>query len=94
MAKLIFPSGESKEIKANNGQTFTLEELYHHIDCDTVQMIHLPDGREMYCDENAKLKNEFAEINEIASKLLYLAGGREHDFIIGNVMILEPSEVI
>jgi len=36
---LVPTEGEPYEIRPNNGTNFTLEELYAHLNCDTIQIV-------------------------------------------------------
>lgn len=45
----------TREVKPKNGRWFTIDELYRHLNCTTVQDIELPDGRVLITDEEAKL---------------------------------------
>lgn len=91
MAILIHPDGAKFEVKPDNGKHFTLDELYKHCDCSMVQVIYLEDGRLMYLDEEGKFKEHYR--NADATVLLHKAGGMMDDYIAGNALICEESEV-
>lgn len=91
MATLLTPSGESRQVTPANGKAFTLDELYALIGCEMVQMIHLPDGRDMWMDEEGKFNDKLLP-NELASKLLLLAGGIDGDYVLGNALLATPEE--
>lgn len=66
------------------GRTFSLEELYSLIDCDTVDFITLPTGALMWVDDNGLLMKK--PLNITASQL---AGST----IVGHALITDTSEV-
>lgn len=70
---------------------FTIKELYALIGngCNIVERIALPNKREMWLDEEGKLRAVTPPINPIATKLLASAGGIPGDYVVGNVVILE-----
>ena len=91
MATLLTPEGRSLTILPDNGKEFSLEEMYRHIGCECVECVHLPDGRDMWVDEDGK-SNQALRPNELASKLLLLAGGIDRDFVVGNALLTTLAE--
>lgn len=93
MAKLISPDGTELDVQPRiRLRGFTLQELYALIDCETVQAVSLADGRTMWMDEEAKLRDTWF-VNEKATNLLIEAGGVPGDSVLGNVLITVPGEV-
>lgn len=91
MAILITAAGTQLEVKPKN-RVFSLQEFYKHIGCTTVQMIELPNGMQMWMDEEGKFR-KIQHVNDIATMLLRMAGGLNDDYIVGNVLICDPSEI-
>jgi len=89
MAKLITTDGVCKEVYPRK-KTFSLAEFNRLIPCEWVERVSLPDGRGMWLDEEGKFKN--LPVNQLATKLLILAGGIEGDEIMGNVLLTDPKE--
>lgn len=94
MALLIKTDGTAQQILPAD-KTFSLEELYQHVGCLTVEYVRLADGRGMWLDEEGKLSPlpYRKHINIVATLLLYEAGGSVDDFIVGDVLITNPDEV-
>jgi len=82
---LITPDGNETIIAKD--RKVTLQELYKHIGCDMVQAVPLGHGRTLWCDEEAKLKDELPAINPKATRMLAQAGGIPGDVVLGNVII-------
>lgn len=96
MATLIKPDGTETEVQPKNSQDFQLQELYELIECSTVEMIYLADGRTMWMDEESKLKSYLDKAdprNAKATKLLRQAGGIPWDEVWGNVLVCGEGEV-
>lgn len=91
MGTLIKPNGVSTTILPADGKGWTLKELYHHIGCEEVECVTLPDGRTMWLDGLGKFKYP-QEINGPASALLSLAGGADDDKVVGTVLIMTKEE--
>jgi uncharacterized membrane protein len=91
MARTIAPDGTTAEVLPANGRAFTLTELYRHVDCETVELVHLADGRLMWMDEDGKAKVDL-EINDAATTLLHTAGGSPWDAVVGTVLITTSTE--
>lgn len=88
---LLKTDGVMTQVSAKNQHTgFTLQELYDLIGngCDMVQRIVLPNKREMWLDEEGKLRKTVPPVNRIATVLLSDAGGIPGDYVVGNVVIL------
>ncbi len=54
MGYVIKPSGEIVEVFPKNGKDFKIEELHLHVECDTVDIVGLADGRYMVVDDNGR----------------------------------------
>jgi hypothetical protein len=94
LATFIHQNGNAANVTpANQKRGFTLQELYSILDCDTVQAIQLADGRTMWMDEEAKLRDGIQFVNLKATILLAEAGGIPGDEVIGHVLITQPGEV-
>lgn len=93
MASILhpLPSNCIESIFPTNMRSFTLNELYKIIGCETVQMIYLADGRMMWMDEDGKSKPGLT-LNSKATKLLQQAGGIPGDYILGKVLITNELE--
>jgi hypothetical protein len=92
-AVLLRADGTRDEVQPINGRKFKLEELYVLIGCACVEHISLPDGCDMWLDEECKLKDPLPELNATATLLLAWAGGIPGDYILGNVLITYPKQV-
>lgn len=94
MAEFIHANGNEATVHPlNKKKGFSLHELYTLLHCETVQAISLADGRTMWMNEEAKLKEGLQFVNEKATRLLAEAGGIPGDEVIGNVLITKPGEV-
>ena len=94
MAKFIHANGNEATVHPLSRKAgFSLREMYALLNCETVQAVELADGRTMWMDEEAKLKEGLQFVNEKATKLLAEAGGIPGDEVIGSVLITEPGEV-
>jgi len=92
MATLIKPNGEIFIVLPKNDR-FTLDELYNHLDCSTVQVVYLRNGI-MWIDEEGKLKpHRTDQINIEATELLIGAGGCLTDYIVGSALITDSNEI-
>ena len=95
MATLIHPDGTEIDV-APSGEdgsvTFSLAELYKHLECDMVQVIALPDGREMWCDEEARLREPEPPVNAKATALYAAAGGIPGAPVLGRVLVASHDE--
>ena len=91
MAELIRTDGTVETVSPKNGKTFSLAEMYELIGCSLVQVVYLADGRIMWLDEEGKFKEHYR--NEQATLLLEQAGGAFGDYVAGNALICENTEV-
>jgi hypothetical protein len=93
MATLIDADGTEKQVFPRNPKRgFDLKQLYELIDCTTVEMITLRDGRTMWMDEDGKY-NEALTLNGKATQLFHGAGGMPDDFVVGKVLVCSKGEV-
>lgn len=73
IAHVIHPRCESilqaKAIRSNNSAGFDISEFYHHMDCDTIELMPNPLGFPfmLWVDEEGRYKNR--EVNGVASIL-------------------------
>lgn len=92
MATIIRVDGTEAEVAPQAG-TFGLTELYQHTGCDHVDMIALADGRLMWADGEAYLRDPRPPVNARASELYHAAGGFPTWQIRGAVLITTNEEV-
>ena len=95
MATLIRPDGSELEVQPggdDGSRAFTLAELYRHLGCDQVQMIALPDGRELWCDEEAYFREPPPPVNRKATQLYRAAGGIPEWQVLGSVLVTTVAE--
>src|SRR5262245_19865635 len=92
MATLIQPDGSTTPIplELEDSVTLTLQRLYQLLDCRSVEAIRLHDGRIMWIDEDGKRKGR--PLNPKATAWLQLTGRYPGDYIVGPVVIANPSE--
>jgi len=64
---VIKPSGEQVEVFPKNKKNFQLEEMYTHVECDTIDIVTLSDGRYMVVDDNGRSNKKV--VNEKATEL-------------------------
>jgi len=62
--------------------------------CELIEIVHLADGRLMLLDEEGKLRRPRQPINLRATQLLHEAGGLPFDVVLGDVVIVEPDELM
>lgn len=91
MATVIHANGSRVVGVMPAKKQFTLAELYRWVDCTTVELITLADGRLMWLDEDGKGTGK--QINAEATELLRKAGGIPGDFVVGTVLITASDEV-
>ena len=86
-AKLLKASGEVMEIEPKNGTDFKLDELYKHLQCRLVQIIHLNKGDIMVVDDEGKLaSNNVVNVN--ATTLAHENQAiTSWDYIAGNAIV-------
>ena len=93
-AKLLKVSGEVMEIEPKNGTDFKLDELYKHLQCRLVQIIHLNKGDIMVVDEEGKWASNNV-INVNATKL-----AQENraivfwDYVVGNAIVCNKKMIM
>ena len=94
----VTTDGKIDEIKPEDGEHYTLEEMYKHCNTDIVQFLYLSENRIMICDEEGALKANKRQ-NWVATKIVDDAarampmGLCLEYFIYGDVMIVHDSEV-
>lgn len=91
---VLIKEGTSKEFwPENNGygfRPFTLQELYRHLECDTIRVVNLENGNMLIIDEEGKIKG--LPVNKEATALMpYIF--RTKDRIVGPA-ILCPSDFL
>lgn len=89
MAILIKPNGEQTKVFPSNGR-FTLEELQSLVG-GYIEMLPLPNGKEMYINEDGKSLG--LQQNDVATGYGILAGIADDDFIVGNAVICSEEEL-
>lgn len=93
MAELIAVDGARRDIApANPVEGFTLDELYHLLECETVETVALPGGGWLILDEDGKGRQRFP--NPDATKLLHGAGGALHDYVAGPAIACSRAELL
>jgi len=91
MAIRIAADGTEVKIELTNGRsTFSLEELQAAVG-GYIELLSLPDGRDMYLNEDGKAKG--LPYNAKATALGRAAGISDRDWVVGPVIVLDPSEV-
>lgn len=95
MATLIRTDGTEQNIQPSNAaEGFHFEgELYRLLQCDTIQIVQLADGRLMLMDEEAKLRRPQKLVNWKATQLMHEAGGSPFDVVLGDVVIAVSDEL-
>lgn len=73
----------NKFVTPINGSSFTLEELYNLIDCETIEVINLTDDFILIIDEEGKLKDKY--VNNFATDIA-IESLQEGDYIAGNAV--------
>lgn len=93
MAALIRPDLTQTIVVPEDPKSgFSLDELYRLIDCETIEVVTLKDGRVMVMDEDGRAKR--LPVNVPATKLYMEAGGLTGWAVVGNVVICEKGEII
>jgi len=92
MATRIEVDGSRRTVHPRDGRSFTLAEIYEHVGCETVELLHLADGNLLWMDEEAKLQTPRKAANLDATALLHDAGGVAWDFVLGPVLVTTPIE--
>ena len=92
VAWLVKADGSIKEVKPKKGKTFTLEELQGFVG-GNVEVISLPNGKELWLNEEGKLDN--LPINEKLSTLwFFLFAGYDlgaDDFVVGDCLYCDTD---
>lgn len=92
-ARLYRWNGDSVPVVPKNGRDFKLGELYKLLEVKMIEILNLPDGRIIICDEEGKMNASggMDQFNTYASDIYMreLNG----DFIAGNVIIC-PSRML
>jgi hypothetical protein len=90
MARLLsFDKTITEEKVFPENETFTLQEMYKHTNSTIVEFIYI-NGHIMIIDEEGKLNNK--PINDVAT-YYFRKYNKTHDFIVGDVLICDKSEV-
>lgn len=89
---LIYPDGNVRYIRPEDGKQFTLEELYKLLDCELVQVIDLGCAHKiLIVDEEGKFK-ENPQFNLRATSIAYRFQRISiSDRIVGKVMLCDVS---
>ena len=75
-----------------NGQTFTFEELYPVLGCDTIEIVRFDDGRRLLIDESGKISGK--PMNDQATFEAVVAGAiMDSDFISGHAVLCSEDEL-
>lgn len=90
MATLYKTDGTTEAVKPIGG-FFSLPQLYQLTECDFVQAVPLPDGTQLWMDEEGKLKPN-PVINERATFMFgqHLLPG---DYFVGPILHTLPGEI-
>ena len=76
----LFYNEDTKELtEINQGEEETLEFLYKHLDCNTVQVVMMTNGITAWVDENALLTNNYTHVHDIID-------GRFVHSMVGNII--------
>ena len=90
MARLLSIDKEITEKRVfPENETFTLKEMYKYTKSNIVEFVYL-NGHIMIIDEEGKLNNK--PINDIATHY-FRKYNKTHDFIVGDVLICDKSEI-
>jgi hypothetical protein len=100
MVKIIKTDGTIiRNVKPENGVSFSLEEMYKYIGCEMIEPIYLDGDCVMVCDEEGWLK-ENRQLNVVASAYLVLKTKdyrEKHNIgvpgpLVGNVLVCTTKE--
>lgn len=88
-----------RNVKPQDGVSFSLEEMYKHIGCEMIEPIYLDGDCVMVCDEEGWLKDD-AQLNILASAYLIMKTQdyrEKHNMglpspIAGNVLVCTTKE--
>lgn len=86
VAQVVTPDGEVTQVSPSNGKKFTLEELQGYVG-GYIELIRLPNGRDMYVNEEGKLTG--LALNPTATAV---SGLWPHDVIIGPALVMGDRE--
>ena len=88
---VIYPDGKVLYVTPENGERFTLAELYKLLDCDMVQILSLDHKKILILDEEGKFK-ENPQFNLRATSIAYrFRSIRITDRIVGKVMLCDET---
>ena len=91
MAILYKVNGEKIEVSPQDGKKFTLAELYAMLDCNTVEVVFLRDGKIMIVDKDGKLTGRQA--NPWATRIFHTSKRMNiYDYIAGPALVCQLSE--
>lgn len=91
-AELFKTNGDVVEIQPKNGGDFTLDELYEHIGCRSIDILRLDTKRLMVLDDEGKLAEK--EVNSNATMIADVSGVIPlWDCIVGDVIICDNDMV-
>lgn len=97
MATLIKPDGTKTEVRPKNGKDFTIAELYTLIECTTVEVLYMAEGKSMWIDEEGKFKNPLHNLvaEMILRDSLHKIGRAmiPGDYLVGNALVCDEGEV-
>ncbi len=90
-------SGKSFVINTNSNVyeykgEFTLDALYHALDCETIEVVNLKDNLILICDEEA-LFRAYPVVNTIATNMYREAYGTDEVGIVGKCIICQSSKL-
>ena len=91
-AKLIKTDGNEIEVTPKDGKQFKLEELQGFVG-GYIQMVQLPDGRELYMNEDGKYQKGLT-YNSKATALAREAGIAWDDDVVGDCVLTGPNSSI
>ena len=95
MATLLLTNGTHREVKPQNGRSFSLAELHALIgngcDCITTWSV-IEDGKQLVAvgDDDAHLKAQKPAQNQQATEQYWRSGGQFGWVILGNVVVCTP----
>ena len=91
MATLYKANGEIIEVSPENGERFTLVELYDMLSCELVERLILPRNKIMIVDEEGKLRRK--DTNAKATRIYHSAERMNiYDWIAGDALVCDSNE--
>lgn len=91
MATLYKANGDIIEVSPENGERFTLVELYDMLSCSLVERLILPRNEVMIVDEEGKLFGK--DINAKATRIYHSAERMNiWDWIAGDALVCNSDE--